>query len=163
MTRAYVPLNLAGLQGLRDSGLLAAEEAYAVTPELRAAYADTGTTEEEDLEYVALMVAARVSLTLLDEEDPDDRRRIVVAVDAEADPGDGHPARVLIDAAVPLARVASVHVDTDDLEPTVEAAVEALPAAADGDPDAVELVEALDGEDLAWFAVQELPDVLGGQ
>jgi hypothetical protein len=54
-------------------------------------------------------------------------------------------------------------VDTDDLEPMVDAAVEALPTAADGDPDAVELVEALDGEDLAWFAVQELPDVLGGR
>ena len=162
MTRAYVPLNLAGLQGLRDSGLLAAEDAYAVTPELRQAYAGAGTTEEEDLEYVALTVAARVSLTLLDEEDPGDRRRIVVAVDAEAEPGEGHPARVLIGGAVPLARVASVHVDTDDLKELVEAAVQSLPAAADGDPDAVELVEALDGEDLAWFAVQEISDVLGG-
>jgi hypothetical protein len=69
---------------------------------------------------------------------------------------------VLIGGAVPLARVASVHVDTDDLKELVEAAVQSLPAAADGDPDAVELVEALDGEDLAWFAVQEISDVLGG-
>jgi hypothetical protein len=54
-----------------------------------------------------------------------------------------------------------VHVDTDDLRPAVDAAVRALPAAADGDADAIALVDMLDSEDLAWFAVQEIADVLG--
>jgi hypothetical protein len=162
VTRAYVPLNLRGLLSLRDSGELAPQDAYAVTPGLRQLQAEAGITEEEDLEYVALMVAARVSLTMLDREDAADRRRIVVAVDAATQLGDDHPAQVLIDAPVPLAGVASVHVDTDDLRPVVETAVHALPAAADGDPDAVERAELLDDEDLAWYAVQEIPDVLGG-
>jgi hypothetical protein len=99
-------------------------------------------------------------LTLLDAADPADRRRIVVAVDAAVAPDDDQPAYARLDAAVPLARVASVHVDTDDLRPPVDAAVHALPAAADGDADAVALVDMLDSEDLAWFAVQEIADVL---
>lgn len=162
MTRTYVPLNLSGLQRLRDAGMVAAEDAYAVTPALRELHAEAGTTAEDDLEYVTMMVAARVSLTLLDLQDPADRRRIVLAVDATTGPGAGHPARVVIDGAVPLAGVASVHVDTDDLRPAVEAAVQALSAAAEGESKAVDIVEALDDEDLAWFAVQELPDVLAG-
>lgn len=161
MTRAYVPLDVTGLRALRDTGQLATEHAYAVTSALRESYAESGITEEEDLEYVAMTVAARVSLTLLDPEKPDDRRRIVVAVDAPAEPGTGHPARVRLEAAVPLAGVASVHVDTDDVRPVVDAAVQALPAAADGEPAARRLVDSLDEEDLAWFAVQELPDLLG--
>lgn len=162
MTRTYVPLNLSGLQRLRDAGMLVPQDAYAVTPALRELHEKAGITAEEDLEYVTMMVAARVSLTLLDRQDPADRRRIVLAVDAATGPGAGHPARVVIDGPVPLARVASVHVDTDDLRPAVEAAVQALSGAADGDLAAVELVEALDDEDLAWFAVQEIPDVLAG-
>lgn len=162
MTRAYVPLNLSGLQRLRDAGMLAPDAAYAVTPALRELHAEAGITAEEDLEYVAMMIAARVSLTLLDLQDPADRRRIVLAVDAATVPGAGHPARVVIDGAVPLARVASVHVDTDDVRPAVESAVQELSAAAARDSETVELVEALDDEDLAWFAVQEIPDVLAG-
>jgi hypothetical protein len=159
--RAYVPLALAGLRALRDGGELPPGPAYAVTPALREAYADTPVRDDEDLEYVAMTIAARASLTMLDAADPADRRRIVVAVDAAVAPDDAQPAYVRLDAAVPLARVASVHVDTDDLRPAVDAAVRALPAAADGDADAIALVDMLDSEDLAWFAVQEIADVLG--
>jgi hypothetical protein len=160
LNRAYVPLTLAGLRALRDTGELPAGPAYAVTPALRDAYADTQGGDEEDLEYVAMMMAARASMTLLRAADPADRRRIVVAVDAPVAPDDGPPALVRLDAAVPLDRVASVHVDTDDVRPAVDAAVRALPAATDGDAAAVALVDGLDSEDLAWFAVQEIADVL---
>lgn len=160
LSRAYVPLTLAGLRALRDDGELPPGAAYAVTPALRAAYADTPVRDDEDLEYVAMTIAARASLTMLDTADPADRRRIVVAVDAAVAPDDAQPAYVRLDAAVPLARVASVHVDTDDVRPAVDAAVRALPAAADGDADAVALVDMLDSEDLAWFAVQEIAGVL---
>ena len=152
LSRAYVPLTLAGLRALRDTGELPAGPAYAVTPALRDAYADTQGGDEEDLEYVAMMMAARASMTLLRAADPADRRRIVVAVDAPVAPDDGQPALVRLDA--------SVHVDTDDVRPAVDAAVRALPAAMDGDAAAVALVDGLDSEDLAWFAVQEIADVL---
>lgn len=159
-SRAYVPLSLAGLRALRDEGRLPPGPAYAVTEALRGAYADSQVSDEEELEYVAMTIAARASLTLLAAGDAGDRRRIVVAVDAAVTPDRDQPARVHLDAVVPLSRVASIHVDTDDVRPAVDAAVRALPAAADGDADAVALVEMLDSEDLAWFAVQEIADVL---
>lgn len=179
MSRVYIPLALAGLRALREEEQIPPGSAYAVTPALRAALASE-LSEEEDLEYVVMSFAARSSLTLLDPADPADRRRVVVAADAPSAPvaevergeghatpegghvmpGEAHPAQVRLLGAVPLARIASVHVDTDDLRSAVEEAVRALPA-AEGDARAMALVDALDGEDLAWFAVQEIDDVLG--
>jgi hypothetical protein len=161
VTRVYVPLTWEGLRSLQADGRLPAGPAYAVTPGLRELYAASGMTEEEDLEYVAMTVAARVSLTRLDPS-TDVARRVVVAVDAEVGPAasDEHPALVRLAADVPLARVASVHVDTPDLTGEVAAAAAALPAAAEGDAGAAALVDALDGEDLAWYAVQEVADLL---
>ena len=160
LSRAYVPLTLAGLRALRDEGRLPPGPAYAVTPALREAYAETPVRDEEDLEYVAMTIAARASLTLLAAADPADRRRIVAAVDAAVAPDAGQPGLAHLDAAVPLGRVASIHVDTEDVRPAVDAAVRALPAAAGGDGEAAAVVDALDSEDLAWFAVQEIADVL---
>jgi len=160
VNRVYVPLSLVGLRALHETGEVVPGPACAVTASLRTAYAAGEVTEQEDLEYVAMTIAARMSLTLLDPADPADRRRVVAAADAAVAEDDGAPGHVLLTAPLPLARVASVHVDTDDLRPVVDAAVRALPAAARGDQAAVALVEALDTEDLAWFAVQELPDLL---
>jgi len=160
MTRVYVPLAGAGLRALSQTGELPPGPACAVTPSLREAYAPSGVSDDEDLEYVAMTIAARLSLTMLDPADPADRRRIVVAADGAVEEVDGPAGQARLSDAVPLARIASIHVDTEDLRPVVDAAVHALPSAADGDPSAVGLVEVLDGEDLAWFAVQELADLL---
>lgn len=171
MTRVYVALTRVELGRLADRGVLDGGSAFAVTPALRAAYAEAGIDDEEELEYAVMTIAARVSLTRLDLSDPQDRRRIVVAADAEVlepDPGGGpvepggsaHPARVELPSAVPMAGIVSVHLDTDDVLDLVEAAIHALPAAAAGDARAVGVVEALDDEDLAWYATQELADLL---
>ncbi|MDQ3627469.1 MAG: hypothetical protein M3419_01360 [Actinomycetota bacterium] len=173
MTRVYVALNRAELAGLASRAVRDDRSAFGVTPALRSAYAQAGVDDEEELEYVAMTVAARVSLTRLDVRDPQDRRRIVVAADAELrSPGNAagpapdaggqptHPAGVHLLAPVVLAAVVSVHVDTDDVHALVDAAVQALPAAADGDAAAMATVDVLDSEDLAWYAVQELRDLL---
>lgn len=165
MTRVYVALNRAELAGLATLAVLGRGSAFAVTPALRAAYPQTGTDDEEELEYVAMTIAARDSLTRLDVDDPQDRRRIVVAADADVrspggSAGTTHPAQVELAAAVPSAGIVSVHVDTDDVRDLVEAAVHALPMAAAGDQPAIAVVDALDGEDLAWYATQELCELL---
>jgi hypothetical protein len=49
LSRAYVPLSLAGLRALRDEGELPPGTAYAVTPALREAYAETPVRDDEDL------------------------------------------------------------------------------------------------------------------
>lgn len=165
MTRVYVPLTRTGLARLAAEGVLGAGTAFAVTPPLRSAYEPAGVEDEEELEYVAMTVAARASLTALDLADARDRRRIVVAADAQVHPAGGrpdppHPAQVQLAGEVPLAAVASVHVDTADAHDLVDAAVRALPDLTEGDPAAGAAVDALEREDLAWYATQELGDVL---
>ena len=136
--RVYVGTTLAGLRELHATGALGAAPltAHAVTPALRESYAE-GDTEE--LEYVALTAAAGDSRRLLDADPALPRRRAVVAAevpdDAVTAAGDGSAVRVAV--AIPLSKVASVHVD---------------------DP-AVDLGDA-DGWELMWFATQELPDLL---
>jgi hypothetical protein len=88
----------------------------------------------------------------------------VLAVDVDdADvaplPGAGRSA-VAVGAAVPLARWASALVDTDDAAPVVAAAVGALGPAAAGDADAAFALDEADAAELAWYATQELPDLL---
>ncbi len=165
MTRVYVALSRAELTELVGRAVLDGGSAFAVTPALRSSYAEAGIDDEEELEYVAMTVAAGVSLTRLDAGDPQDRRRIVVAADAEVrSPRDcdapAHPAQVELMAPVPVAQVVSVHVDTDDVRDLVEAAVHALRAADAGDESAEAAVDALGEEDLAWYGTQELDDVL---
>lgn len=161
MTRVYVPLALAALRALVADGQLPSGPAYAVTPALRDAYATTGVIEEEDLEYAAMTIAARASLALLDLADPADRRRIVVAADASAEPDGESLGLVRLAGAIGRERIASVHVDTTDAAAAVDAAARVLPTAAEGHPQVGALVEALEDENLAWYAVQELAEVLG--
>ena len=78
--RVYLPATLPGLADLLRKAEIgpAPLRAFAVTPALREWYA---TGDLEDLEYVAMMHAARASLRLL-EADPDaPRRRVVLAAD----------------------------------------------------------------------------------
>ncbi|MER6505235.1 hypothetical protein ABT158_00405 [Nonomuraea sp. NPDC001636] len=167
--RVYLPCTLPALARAVEAGELgpAPLTGYAVTPALTEWYA-SGDTEE--LEYVALTEAARASLRMLaaDRADgvPAAHRRVVVA--AEVPDGSvsagvdlEERARVRLAAAVPMAKVAAVHVDDHDAVGDVEAAVEALPAADDGDDDARFTVDGAEAHELMWYATQEIPDLLG--
>jgi hypothetical protein len=157
--RIYVPSTLPRLAGELRAGEIDPDAAYAVTPALREAYA-SGDTEE--LEYVALLAAARASLRLLAADPEAPPRRVVLAVDvAEAAVTTGdHPAAVTVTGPVPVAKLASAHVDDLEAATDVAKAVAALPAAEAGDEDAEFDVDQAEGHELAWYAAQELPHLL---
>ena len=167
--RVYLPATLPALAGVLRAAEIgpAPVLAYAVTPALREWYA---SADLEELEYAALMHAARASLRLL-RSDPDaPRRRVVLAADVpddQAGRGSGfdggfeEPTLVLLSAPVPLARVASGHVDDLSAVGDVAAAVQALAAADAGDDDAQFLVDGAEGHELLWYATQELGDLTG--
>jgi hypothetical protein len=163
MTRVYLPATLTSVAELHQRGELAASEAYAVTPALRERY---GTGDEEELEYVAFTEAARAALRLLAVDPGAPRRRVVIAADAPAatpaSPGDRRGgAAVRLGSPVPVAAVASIHVDGAAAEPDVAAAAAAGPAAAGGDLDAQLAVDAAEDHELAWYDVSELGQLLG--
>ena len=126
--RVYVPATTAVLRVLLDDGQLRAPlTACAVTAGMREWYAEG---DEEELEYAALIEAARLSLRMLDEDPTAARRRVVLA--AEVDDGAVTPrpdldrAVVAVDAPIPLRLIAAAHVDDADAEAAVA-------RAADGD------------------------------
>lgn len=158
--RVYLPTTLPALAEALAAGELAPGplHGYAVTPALREAYA---SGDEEELEYVAMLAAARESLRLLAAAPQLPRRRVVLAADvpdreasrtAHAD----EPAAVLVTGPVPLSAVASGHVDDAAAEPEIAAAAAALAAADDGDEDAKFAVDGAEGHELGWYATQEL-------
>ena len=167
--RVYLPATLPVLEGVLRAGEIgpAPVPAYTVTPALREWYA---SADLEELEYAALMYAARASLRLL-RADPDaPRRRVVLAADVPDeqtgrgsgfDGGFEEPTLVLLSAPVPLARVASGHVDDVSAIGDVAAAVQALAAADAGDDDAQFLVDGAEGHELLWYATQELGELTG--
>jgi hypothetical protein len=140
---------------------------FAVTPALREVYS---SGDLEELEYIALLHAARASLRLLHDDPDAPRRRVVLAAevpDEQAGRGGGfdggfdEPTLVLLSAPVPLARVASGHVDDVAAVADIGAAVQALAAADAGDDDAQFLVDGAEGHELLWYATQELGDLTG--
>ena len=122
--RVYIPLDRAGLEGLARAGVIPPGRAYAVTSALRESY---GSDDIEELEYAAMMAAAESSA------DPHGRR-IVVAADIETvnDADESDVGVVVLEDAVPLSAVASIHVGDD--------------------PD----------DELAWYATQELNQLVSG-
>lgn len=170
--RVYLPSTLPALARALTTGEVgpAPIVAYAVTPALREWYADG---DLEELEYAALMAAARASLHLLAEETEAQPRRVVLAAEipdgvVAKQPGDsallpgGDRALVRLTAAVPAAKIVSGHVDDAAAVDDVRAAVAALPAAEAGDEDARFTVDGAEGHELMWYATQELPDLFGG-
>lgn len=158
--RVYLATTLTALPGILLAGELAPPplHGYAVTPALREAYA---SGDEEELEYVAMLAAARDSVRLLAADKTAPRRRVVLAadvLDAEAATiaYDDEPAAVAIAAAIPLAKVASAHIDDEVAEKDVAAAAEASAAADAGVEDAQFTVDGAEGHELAWYATQEL-------
>ena len=164
--RVYLPSTLPGLtvilaRGEAGPGPL---RAFAVTPALRESYA---SGDEEELEYTAMLAAARESLRMLNADQTAPRRRVVLAADvAEVhvswQPYDDEPAAVLVGAAIPLAGIASGHVDELVAVPAVTAAADAISVADAGDDDASFTVDSADAHELAWYATQELEYLTAG-
>jgi Family of unknown function (DUF6912) len=156
--RVYLPSSLPALAEVLKSGEVgpAPQPGFAVTPALREWYA---SGDLEELEYTALLEAARGSLRLLAAQPDAPPRRVVLAVDVSEDDlakASGHPAAVQVLSAVPLSRVAAGHVDAIAAADDVRAAVAALAAADDGDDDARFTVDGAEGHELEWYATQEL-------
>ncbi len=61
---------------------------------------------------------------------------------------------------MPVAAVASVHVDEKDAVADIAAAVDALAAAGRGDEDAQFVVDGAEGHDLLWYDVTELDELV---
>ncbi len=161
--RVYLPATLPILRRLLETGCMDDPPlpGFAVTGALREWYAEG---DQDELEYAALVLAARASLRLLD-GDPDapPRRAVVVAEVAD---GAAIPApevdrgAVTVGAAIGLADVQSVHVDDPAAEADVRAAVASVIAADLGSQDAVFVMEQAEGHELQWYARQELGPLL---
>jgi hypothetical protein len=162
--RIYLPATLPILADLEKAGDLgpAPITAFAVTPALREWYTDE---DEEELEYAAFSDAARASLRLLDADPTAPRRRVVLSADVPDGEVRPHPEldRSVVRVAVPtpLDWFAAVHVDGADAVADVAAAASAIMAADLGDDDAQFTVDGAEGHELEWYAVQEIPDLLG--
>jgi len=176
MVRVYVPATIGMLRHLVDEGHLTPVRgtAFSLTPALREAYV-SGSTEE--LEYAALLDAARASLRLLGAGDEpgsesegresegaaekEPPRRVVVAADLEESDVTPRPdldsAVVRVAGSITMDDIAAVHVDAAEAEQAVLAAAEAIDGADLGDLDAEFVLGDAEDHELAWYAPQELP------
>jgi hypothetical protein len=166
--RVYLPATTTVLSTLEDDGRLPAPlTGFAVTESLRNFYARTDAdADTEELEYAALLSAARASLRLLDLDPLAARRRVVLAADVPDgavtpvdDPDVDHGA-VRIAEDVRLEQVASAHVDDAAAEDDVRAAVAVVLEADLGSEDAQFTVDQAEGHELAWYATQEIGPLL---
>ena len=161
--RVYLPSTFPRLRALLESGEVGDPPlpAYAVTAELREWYAEG---DLEELEYVALTLAARASVRLLD-ADPDAVRRRVVVVAEVPDASVAlaphvDRAAVKVATAVPLRDVQAVHADDQSAIPDVTVAADAVVEADLGSQDAAFRLEQAEGHELGWYATQEIGPLL---
>ncbi|RBY91801.1 hypothetical protein DQ244_10995 [Blastococcus sp. TBT05-19] len=166
--RVYLPATTNVLRTLVDEGLLPAPHtAFAVTPQLREFYAvSEAEADTEELEYAALLTAARASLRLIDLDPLAARRRVVLAADVPDDsvtpmddPHVEHGA-ARVTSGIRLADVASAHIDGEDAEDDVRKAVNVVLEADLGSEDAQFVVDEAEGHELGWYASQEIGTVL---
>jgi hypothetical protein len=163
--RVYLPTTVGELRTLRAEGALPGRHngraGHAVTAAVREWYV-SGDTEE--LEHSALTDAAESSLRLIAGElitgQPAVRsRRAVLAADLPeplVTVGGASRSEVTVTGPVALAEVASILLDEVEAEAAVRAAIEALPAADQGDDDALFLLDEAQACDLLWYDVSEL-------
>jgi hypothetical protein len=163
--RVYLPSTLSALAELVRTGEIGPPpvHGFAVTPALREWYS---SGDVEELEYVALMHAARDSLRLLAADPSAPQRRVVLAAELtnglaggqEIGPDD--PALVKIAGAIPVRDIVSAHVDDPSAVAAIGEAIAALAAADAGDDDARFVVDGAEGYELLWYATQEISDLL---
>ena len=162
--RVYLPSTLPAVARLVRTGQIdSPAHGHAVTPALREWYS---SGDIDELEYVAMMHAAKASLRLLQADPAVPRRRVVLAVELPAeqvvaDPGLDEPGLVKVTGPVLVRDVVSGHIDDLAAAAEIAEAVAALPAADGGDADARFIVDGADGHELLWYATQELGDVAG--
>ena len=170
--RVYLPSTLPRVARALAGGAVgpAPIAGYAVTPALREWYAEG---DQEELEYAAMMAAARASLRLLAAElagDPNAQpRRVVLAAEVPDDTVAREPgfasgtgddrAGVRITAPIPADKIVSAHIDDRTAVDDVRSAIAALSGADAGDEDARFTVDGAEGHELMWYATQELPDL----
>ncbi|MGY1719588.1 MULTISPECIES: DUF6912 family protein [unclassified Blastococcus] len=166
--RVYLPATTNVLRTLVEEGHLPAPQTvFAVTPQLREFYAlSDAEADTEELEYAALLAAARASLRLLDLDPLAARRRVVLAADVPDDAvtpmDDPHVERGAARLAheVRLPEVVSAHIDDAEAEEDVRRAVGVVLEADLGSEDAQFVVDQAEGHELGWYARQELGPVL---
>ncbi|HUA43529.1 MAG TPA: hypothetical protein VMA32_18285 [Streptosporangiaceae bacterium] len=163
--RVYLPSTLPATAGLLRTGEIGPGplRGYSVTPAMREWYS---SGDMEELEYVALMHAAKASLRLLQDDPSAPRRRVVLAVEVPTtqvvnDADFDEPGLVHISGPVTIRDVASGHVDDPVAAAEIAEAIAALAAADAGDADAQFVVDGADGHELLWYATQELADLQG--
>ncbi|GAA0627975.1 hypothetical protein HPO96_36480 [Kribbella sandramycini] len=162
--RVYIPATLQRLDDACHAGEVgpAPLTAYAVTPALREWYTEG---DDEELEYAAMAQAARASVGLLAADPGTPRRRVVISAEVSAVPpaaGDTElgDARLELHVVIPWRSVAAVHLDAAGATPVVGKAADLWEQAQNGDDDALFALDACEGEDLMWYATQEIPDLL---
>jgi hypothetical protein len=166
--RVYLPATTTVLRTLVDEGALPGPHtAFAVTSQLRQFYeVSEAEADEEELEYAALLGAARASLRLIDIDPTAARRRVVVAADVPdaavrpLDDPDTDRGAVRAEADIAMRDVASVHIDGADAEDDVRSAVNVVLEADLGSEDAQFVVDQAEGHELAWYASQEIGPAL---
>ncbi len=156
--RIYLPTTSVRLARALSEGELgpAPLEGHAVTDRLRAALPDS---DDDELEYVALVTAAQASLLLADADARPLRMVAVLEVREVTDGPDGpdgdDPSGVRLERPARTRWLAALHADLDD--DAVRAAVaSARLAYAEGDEERADALaqECLDHE-VGWYAVQE--------
>jgi hypothetical protein len=165
--RVYIPSTLQLLSVACNAGEIgpAPLTAYAVTPALREWYVEG---DDEELEYAAMAQAARASIGLLAADPGTARRRVVIAAEVSAvPPADGSvelgDARLELHVVIPWRLVAAAHVDAAQASAVVGKAADLWEAAQSGDDNAVFALDSCEGEDLLWYATQEIPDLLAAE
>jgi hypothetical protein len=159
--RVYLPATIGMLRKLVSEGKLQpiGGTGFALTPALRESYV-SGSTDE--LEYAALLDAARASLRLLADDEKELPRRVVLSVDVEnatTRPDLDAPV-VKLSGPIVLDEVAAVHVDAEEAEEAVRGAAAVIDAADLGDLDAEFTLGEAEDHELAWYGLQELPFLL---
>jgi hypothetical protein len=162
--RVYLPATTTVLRSLVDDGVLPGPHTvFAVTPDLRGFYElSDAEADTEELEYAALLAAARASLRLIDIDPAAARRRVVVAADVPdsavtpLDDPDTDRGAARVEGDIRVADVASAHIDGEDAEDDVRAAVGVVLEADLGSDDAQFVVDQAEGHELAWYATQEI-------
>jgi len=166
--RVYLPATTSVLRTLVDEGALPGPHTvFAVTPQLREFYElSDADADTEELEYAALLAAARASLRLIDVDPTAARRRVVIAADvpdsavSPLDDPDTDRGAARTEADIRVRDVASAHIDGADAEDDVRAAVNVVLEADLGSEDAQFVVDQAEGHELAWYATQEIGPAL---